>query len=94
MYYCSYSLFPVVVPASSKYLNDVAIAAIVIALISLLTSVVTVAIMVCFVVFFLKRSARITEGRNQSIDMQQNVAYATTAANTSEQQNTTYDTVA
>ena len=94
MYYCSYSLFPVVVPASSTYLNDVAIAAIVIAMISLLTSVVTVAIMVCFVVFFLKRSARITaEGRNQSIDMQQNVAYATTAPNASEQ-NTTYDTVA
>ena len=64
--YCSYSLFPVVVPASSMYLNDVAVAAIAIAVISLLTSVATVAIMVCFVVFFLKRSARITaEGRNQ-----------------------------
>ena len=81
-------------PASSMYLNDVAVAAIAIAVISLLTSVATVVVL-CFVVFFLKRSSAVTEGQSkQYMDMQQNVAYTTTAANTSQRQNVTYETVA
>ena len=81
----------------ATFMNDVAtIAAITIAVISLLTSVATVAIMVCFVIFFLKRSSRDTARQNQQyMEMQQNVAYTTKAAKTSQQlQNVTYETVA
>ena len=80
----------------ATFMNDVAtIAAIAIAVISLLTSVATVAIMVCFVIFFLKRSSRVAARQNQQyMEMQQNVAYTTRAARTSQQQNVTYETVA
>ena len=62
----------------SRDSDDVAIATIVITVISLLTSVTAIVIMVCFVVLFMKRNS-VTEGQKQYMDMKQNLAYATTA---------------
>lgn len=78
--------------ASSRDSDDVAIASIVIAVISLLTSVTTIVIMVCFVVLFLKRNS-VTEGQKLYMDMKQNLAYATTAESIPRQQDTTYECV-
>ena len=72
--------------------DDVAIASIIIAVISLLTSVTTIVIMVCFVVLFLKWNS-VTEGQKQYMDMKQNLAYATTAESIPRQPDTTYECV-
>ena len=76
-----YLLYAETEQASRRDSDDVAIASIVIAVISLLTSVTTTVIMVCFVVLFLKRNS-VTEEQIQymdNLDIKQNTAYATTA---------------
>ena len=74
-------------------ITAIAIAAITIAVISLLTSVATVAIMVCFVIFFLKRSSRVAARQNQQyMDKQQNVAYAIPPGTPPGEQDTIYGT--
>ena len=76
----------------SRGSDDVAIATIVIAVISLLTSVTAIVIMVCFVVLFMKRNS-VTEGQKLYMDMKQNLAYATTAEKIPRQQDTIYECV-
>ena len=88
-----YLLYAETEQASSKDSGDVAIASIVIAVISLLTSVTTTVIMVCLVVLFLKRNS-VTEEQIQYMDIKQNTAYATAAAEQiPKQQDTTYESL-
>ena len=87
-----YLLYAETEMTSSRYSDDVAIASIVIAVISLLTSVTTTVIMVCLVVLFLKRNS-VTEEQIQCMDIKQNTAYATVAEQIPKQQDTTYESL-